>query len=117
MNKNNKNVATKLIIVSDTDSEPSIKSTQKTSEDLTKESNIGSNEEISKESSLETFDEALDDEVNLGSCNTNLEPEFKKLNCNNENIYSNKCNKFLLKKEAIEKNCLAKNSEEISPSV
>ena len=41
-----------------------------------------------------------------------LETEFEKINCNDENYYSNECNKFLLKKEIIERNYLSDNSEE-----
>jgi superfamily II DNA or RNA helicase len=43
---------------------------------------------------------------------TNLETEFKKINCDDENYYSNECNKFLLKKEIIERNVLSKHPEE-----
>jgi len=47
-------------------------------------------------------------------CNTNLKKDFEKLNCANENYYSNECNKFLLKKELVERNCLDEDSEEQS---
>ena len=39
--------------------------------------------------------------------NIDLEKEFKKLNCNEENFFTNECNKFLLKKEVIERNYLS----------
>jgi hypothetical protein len=42
----------------------------------------------------------------------NLETEFKKINCDDENYYSNECNKFLLKKEIIERNVLSEHPEE-----
>jgi len=45
-------------------------------------------------------------------CQENLEDDFKKLNCSDENYYSKECNKFLLKKELIERNCLSDDSEE-----
>ena len=108
MNKTKKKVGPKLIILSDSDTEPSI---QEPIEELSKTSSKKepSEEEQSEEESSE---EVLAYKLNLDSCNINLEPEFKKLNCNDENIYSNKCNKFLLKKEFIEGNCLAKNPEE-----
>ena len=47
----------------------------------------------------------------LSISDKDLETEFSKLNCNNENFYSNDCNKFLLKKEFLEENFLAQNSE------
>ena len=43
--------------------------------------------------------------------NINLEKEFKELNCNEENFYTNECNKFLLKKEIIERNYLSENQD------
>ena len=46
------------------------------------------------------------------SCNSNLENEFSKLDCKDENYYSPECNKFLLKKEIIESNCLQENEGE-----
>ena len=108
MNKTKKKVGPKLIILSDSDTEPSI---QEPIEELSKTSSKKepSEEEQSEEESSE---EVLAYKSNLDSCNINLEPDFKKLNCNDENIYSNKCNKFLLKKEFIEGDCLAKNPEE-----
>ena len=46
------------------------------------------------------------------SCNINLEPEYSKLNCRENNYYSNSCNKFLLKKEFVERNCLEEEGED-----
>ena len=42
----------------------------------------------------------------------NLEVEYKKLNCEDENLYSKECNKFLLKKELLERDTLSKNEDE-----
>ena len=42
----------------------------------------------------------------------NLEEEYKKLNCGDENYYSKDCNKFLLKKELLESNRLLENEDE-----
>ncbi len=42
----------------------------------------------------------------------NLEAEYKKLNCDDENYYSKDCNKFLLKKELLERNTLSENEGE-----
>ena len=41
-----------------------------------------------------------------------LEADFNKINCDNENFFSNECNKFLLKKELLERNDLIKHPEE-----
>jgi len=43
-----------------------------------------------------------------------LEDEFKKLNCNDENFYTGDCNKFLLKKELLEREYLSENEDENS---
>ena len=48
---------------------------------------------------------------NLNLSKKDLETKFKKLNCNNENYYSTDCNKFLLKKEVIEREYLSDNPE------
>ena len=41
-----------------------------------------------------------------------LQREYKSIDCQNENFYSKDCNKFLLKKEYVEREYLAENSEE-----
>ena len=41
----------------------------------------------------------------------NLEEEYKELNCDDENYYSKDCNKFLLKKELLERNHLLENED------
>ena len=41
-----------------------------------------------------------------------LETEYKDMNCDDEQFYSNKCNKFLLKKELLERNCLSDHDDE-----
>jgi hypothetical protein len=41
----------------------------------------------------------------------NLESEFKGLNCNNDNFFEPECNKFILKKELIERNYLSENED------
>jgi hypothetical protein len=41
-----------------------------------------------------------------------LETEYKDMNCDDEQFYSNKCNKFLLKKELLERNYLSDNEDE-----
>jgi len=41
-----------------------------------------------------------------------LEKEYKKIDCSDENYYSRECNKFLLKKELVERDYLSEHSEE-----
>jgi len=41
-----------------------------------------------------------------------LEDEFKGLNCNYENFYTGDCNKFLLKKELVEREYLSENEDD-----
>jgi hypothetical protein len=45
------------------------------------------------------------------SAEIELEKEFKNINCNQDNFFTNDCNKFLLKKELIERNYLEKDEE------
>ena len=52
--------------------------------------------------------------TDLNIANVNLESEFEKLNCDDENLYSNECNKFLLKKELKESNYLEEHPDEDS---
>ena len=40
------------------------------------------------------------------SCDYDLQADFTGLNCENENMYSKDCNKFMLKKELVERSCL-----------
>jgi hypothetical protein len=47
-------------------------------------------------------------------CDINLQQEYESLDCSSEKYYSNECNKFLLKKELIERNCLTKETDEYS---
>jgi len=47
------------------------------------------------------------DTSETGSCDYDLQKDLDGLDCNSENYYSNEeCNKFLLKKEAVERNCI-----------
>jgi hypothetical protein len=40
-----------------------------------------------------------------------LEEEFKSINCNNDNFFTPECNKFLLKREILERNHLSENED------
>ena len=89
-------------------------------------------EEENEEKSDLSFDNESDDIINneeseelnnskkinnKNTCNTNLENEYKHLNCSNENYYSNECNKFLLKKELLEGECLDENNNHLYPNL
>jgi hypothetical protein len=67
---------------------------------LTKENHL--------DASLQTNNSSYDDRH---SEEQELRNDFEKLDCNNENFYSNECNKFTLKKELVERNYLAENQE------
>lgn len=45
------------------------------------------------------------------TCENDLSKEFGELDCTNEKIYSTECNKFLLKREVLERNCLKPDDE------
>jgi len=53
-----------------------------------------------------------DYENKTDECNNDLKAEFENLDCTNDNYYSKDCNKFLLKKELIERKCLEKNENQ-----
>lgn len=85
---------------------------------ITNISNSSENMSDSDEKQLEKIqgflNESPDDSVaskNELNCNIDLKPEFQKLNCNEDNFYSTECNKFQLKKEIIERSCLAKQED------
>ena len=61
--------------------------------------------------SINTLTSATDS-TQISIDNKDLETDFKNINCNDENYYSNECNKFLLKKEIIESEFLSEHSEE-----
>lgn len=78
-----------------------------------------SNSNNSDEKQLETIKNFLPESYDKFSmvdsesaCDIDLKEEFKTLNCNEDNFYSSECNKFQLKKEIIERNCLAKKENE-----
>jgi hypothetical protein len=93
-----------------------------------KKLNISSNEESSNEES--SNEKSSNEETSISSINddnlreiseqpeieeheNNLEKEFSRFDCNNDNnIFSNKCNKFLLKKEIMEREYLSSNEKQ-----
>ena len=64
---------------------------------------------IPSKSTSETLSDI--EEEQLKSSNEELEKEFKTLDCKDENFYSNDCNKFLLKRELLERNYLTDNED------
>jgi hypothetical protein len=66
-------------------------------------SNSLSSSNIPSTSSLDSDNKLSKDE---------LENEFKKIDCDDEKFYSNDCNKFLLKKELIERENISEHTEE-----
>ena len=113
MSKNKK--ATKLVILSDSESSLEPSSSKSISSDIETSSNSNIKSSSEKNSNYNSNLTSLNLEMsNSNNCDVNLEPEFKKLNCSDEKIYSNECNKFLLKKEIIEGNCLKKKPDENS---
>ena len=93
----------KPLVIDSTDSS-SLATPSATSESLSSDSpTISSSEETSISKS---------DEIGLDDGDQLLETEYKDMNCDDENFYSNKCNKFLLKKELLERNYLAGHEDE-----
>ena len=41
-----------------------------------------------------------------------MKPDYDKSNCSDDNLYTNECNKFLLKKEIVERNCLSETPDD-----
>ena len=81
------------------------------------ESSVESNIQESKKSKSSSSSSDISSLSSIKSMNENvegskLENEFKKLDCENENYYSNDCNKFLLKKEILERKYFTENKEE-----
>jgi hypothetical protein len=81
------------------------------------ESSVESNIQESKKSKSSSSSSDISSLSSIKSMNENvegskLENEFKKLDCENENYYSNDCNKFLLKKEILERKHFTENKEE-----
>jgi len=78
-------------------------------------------EESSDESSNKNETEISNKKSSVSSQNSsssfdtdivNLKKEFETLNCNDDNFFSDNCNKFLLKKELIERNYLSEKEDE-----
>ena len=72
------------------------------------------NNNISNINDINENENDNDELIKENTCSINLKKEYENLNCSDENFYSKDCNKFMLKKELIERNCLDENTEENS---
>jgi hypothetical protein len=112
----------KKLIVESSDEEPSVPNdeiktdisfekkdinTQRDSSENEAESKANSSEEVPSTSTQESIES---ESVNIDK--NQLEKEFKELDCNDENFFTSDCNKFLLKKEAVERINLDENEDE-----
>ena len=89
------------LVIDSTDSSASL---EVASPSVTADS-LSSDDSSSEDSSTIKSDEiGHDDEL--------LETEYKDMNCDDEQFYSNKCNKFLLKKELLDRNYLSDHDDE-----
>jgi hypothetical protein len=116
----------KPLIVQASDSSISSLPESDTSDSSTSSSSSSSDSStLSSSSSTDSSMSSSDSSTSIPSTSTavssssiilekNLEAEFKKVNCDNENFYSNECNKFLLKREFIERENLSQHSTENS---
>ena len=112
---------TQLIIESDSDSSkststsamsvaastPSAKSSSSSSSTSSSIPSTSSTSSIPLPSSSNSLSDIEENELNVS--NEELEREFKGLDCSDEKLYSNDCNKFLLKKELLERKYLEDN--------
>ena len=92
----------KLLIVESSDEESSVPSEQS---ELNKST---STKPPSTSSTIEVTSSSSD----IGLIEKDeLEEEFKRINCDNDNFFTPECNKFLLKKEILEREYLSKNED------
>ena len=69
---------------------------------------------IMAKDTIANLEENLEENLERGkACDINLESEYK-IKCSDDALYSKECNKFMLKKELIETQCLNENPEENS---
>ena len=93
--------------------------TSVSSEDKQTENTISSKETVFENESISSqVVSEIDTEQNTDKSmekiidKNDLKKEFDKIKCNDENFYSNECNKFLLKKEFVEREYLSEHSDE-----
>lgn len=109
MSKNNQQ---KSNIISSNE-ESSISSVDKTKiteihepSEISESSEISEPSEISEESQLYSIQ-------NDNNNDKDLEKEFSRFDCNDDNMFSNECNKFILKKELLERKYLSSNENNL----
>ena len=95
-------------IISSSQSISSNKSSSDTTSSIPSTSSSDTTSSIPSTSTQQTLDSLSDISI---SNKSNLEDEFKSLNCDDENFYTTDCNKFLLKKELIEREYLSENED------
>ena len=103
----------KLLIVKDSDDESTInseKNSTKSSGTISSNdpstSTTSTSSNVPSTSSYESLTDVTSPDEN------ELEEQFKKLDCNDENFFTNDCNKFLLKKEILERQYLSTREDE-----
>jgi hypothetical protein len=114
----NKEKKKPLIIESSDDSQSSIESEKSIKSPLASSSSSSSSSS-SKVTSTSTVVPSTSTDVpsstkesnEMNIDDTSLEADFSKIDCSNENLYSNPCNKFLLKRELLEEQFLEKNPD------
>jgi hypothetical protein len=101
------------LIFESSESDKSDSDSSKTTESDIKSISTKSQSIPSSSTPISSSDSSLSsiEEKQLEVSNEELETEFKGLDCNDEKLYSNDCNKFLLKKELLERNYLKENEE------
>ena len=95
----------KIVIESSSDTQSSKQSESSSSSKSS--SSTSSPFPSSSSSSSSSSKQSENESMNNESCDYNLKPDYDKSNCSDDNLYSNECNKFLLKKEIVERNCLS----------
>jgi hypothetical protein len=74
--------------------------------------NSNSTTSSSDSSSIPTTSTSITENDSTNLDKNQLEDEFKELNCSDENFFNRDCNKFLLKKELIERENLSENEDD-----
>jgi len=110
----------KLLIIENSDEESSVPSekTQLKEEETSSSSSsipekspsLSVSEKLVSLSSIPSSDKSNDSLIEFDTLN--LEDDFNKINCNKDNFFTNECNKFILKKELLERNRLTEIEDE-----
>ena len=102
-----------LLIVKDSDDDSTINSEKNSSKSSASTSSNVPSTTTTPTSSNVPSTTSYESLTNITSPHENeLEEQFKKLDCNDENFFTNDCNKFLLKKEILERQYLSSREDE-----